>query len=489
MRTLLKHKWLSVRRSGAFERELAMTLMVGVMFIFALIMLVAMAFAIPKIIYEIPGVDNPVAWVMKMLCYYLIGELCLRYIFQVIPSIDIQPYILLPIMKARLAGFIIVRSLFSVFNVLVLILILPFVTQVLVADYGALSGWAWLISIVALSITLHFVNMLIKKKLEKLWWFWPSVIALLVINYVASSYIAFDLLSPFSSFLHNLLAHPYLVLIPLTLMVGSGYLVFRFIQTNIYLEELVPGSASNKTLWAMELDASSSLENHLILQEIKLILRHRRTRTMLIMSLIFVGYGLFFIGRPAYAEMHGFRIFIGIFLSALFTVNYGQYFWSWYTNQLDFFFTRPLGILHWLSARYKVLMFSCIISTILAMPYIYFGWDVGLLLIACALYNIGINVPLMMRMSMWDPKGVDLSKRDILNYGGRGVAQMLMGFPLVLTPCAIYGVVALFSNYYAGLSAVALVGLVGITLKRYFLRHISGKLYHLKHAFVKNLTI
>jgi hypothetical protein len=205
------------------------------------------------------------------------------------------------------------------------------------------------------------------------------------------------------------------------------------------------------------------------------------------LSLFFVGYGLLFFGRET--SNKGLILFIGLFISGAFAINYGQFFWSWNTNQLDFYLTKPLSITTWLKARYNLIIASTAFTTVLALPYVYFGWDILMMILCCSLYNIGINIPLMMRLSIWKPKPIDLNKGAFMNYEGTGAAQWVMGLPLIIGPMAIYFLINLLFGHYGGLAGVAFAGIIGFTLRDYFLQKIASKMQSIKHRLINDLTL
>ncbi len=488
---LLKHQWAQFRRSASFERELGLTILIAVIVLFFTANLIFLAIKLPELINNIDGIGDPVKFINVAIIYYLLAELVIRFLLQQVPVLDIQPYLSLPIKRKNIARFLLGKSIFSIFNVYALVLTLPFALKGLVPTFGFGSAMAWFVSVVALSLSLHFFNILFKKKLEEIPVVWVIILALAAGNYALTHYYGINIFEPIANALYAIIGQPYLVIVPLFLMATLIYLSYKFFCENLYLEEITEKKANNVETYSESFGflGRSTLSNTLILQEIKMIIRHKRTRSVLLLSLLFVGYGLIFFGEDNYSGTKSFYIFLGIFMSALFTINYGQFFWSWYTNQLDFFLTRPIAVQSLIEARYKLLIVASLVSTALCVPYVYFGWDVLLLLICCCLFNMGINIPIMIRISMWSPKPIDLNKGAIMNYQGTGAAQWLMGLPILLSPYAVFIPVNYFFGYIPALLAIALVGAIGIVLRNYFIGLIARKFAQLKYKFIHDLTI
>ncbi|MBK6266597.1 hypothetical protein JKA74_16245 [Marivirga sp. S37H4] len=489
---LLRHQWYQFTRSGSFGRELGLTILIIILAIIVLASLISLSFALPFIIEDLPAAaDNPFLFFNKALIYYFFLELFLRYFLQKIPVMDVEPYLNLPITRGKIAGFLLGKSLLSVFNLISLILVVPFAVSIVSPEYGTFPAIAWVASIFFTSIIIHFFNILFKKKLENMIWVWILILGIAGGNYLLSLYTSFDFLAPLANALIATIEIPVLLLIPLIASIVLYIINYKFITQNLYLEEIGEKSNDNVENYSDRLSflGNSGISGAIILQEIKMIFRHKRTRSVLFLSIFFLAYGLMFFGRDEYQDSKGLFVFVGIFMSGLFSINYGQFLWSWNTNQMDFFFTRPLGIETWIKARYKLVMSSVVLATILSIPYVYFGWEALAVILAGSLYNAGINIPLMMRLSLWGPKPIDLNKGAFMNYQGTGAAQWVMGLPLFLGPFVFYTPTYYLLGHNEGVIAVAVAGILGYIFKDYFLKKIAQKLSEEKYRLIHQLTL
>lgn len=489
IRYLLKHQWLNFRRSASFERELGLAIFIAILGGLIFFGLVFLAFALPGIVEQMAGGDDPVPLITLGTTYYFVGELFMRYFLQGVPAMDVMPYLGLPIRRRLISVFLIGKSLLSPFNVLSLLLVLPLSIKVLLPQYGGLATTSWLLCIFSISLGIHFVNILFRKKLEDMPIVWVILVLVVASNYLLNTYLHFDLLEPLASALAAVLQFPALALVPLMLVVWLAFISIRFFDDNLYGEEI-----GNKQVGGVETYSemfgflgTGDLANAMVLQEIRLILRHKRTRSVLWLSLIFVGYGLLFF-RKGETNL-GWHVFSGVFMTGLFTINYGQFFWSWTTNQFDFFLSKPISVNVWVMSRYRILAIATLACAVLTIPYVYFGWEVLLAIMAGWLYNLGINIPLMMRMALWSPKAIDLNKGAFMNYEGTGTAQWVMGFPVLVGPFVFYVPFKILFGHVEGLCAVAVAGIIGFALRDYFFRLIVEKFKALKYKLIHDLSI
>jgi hypothetical protein len=112
----------------------------------------------------------------------------------------------------------------------------------------------------------------------------------------------------------------------------------------------------------------------------------------------------------------------------------------------------------------KYLLFIAIsfLCFLVSVPYAYFGWDILLIHLATFIFNMGVIIHLVIYLSLWKPKPMDLNKGAMFNYEGVGIAQFLMIIPMMGAPYIVYLPFALLVNQYAGLLALGVIGGIGI---------------------------
>jgi hypothetical protein len=198
--------------------------------------------------------------------------------------------------------------------------------------------------------------------------------------------------------------------------------------------------------------------------EWKLIIRHKKSRTFLMLSAFLLLYGTIFYDNPAYQSgpMQHMFIFVGIFITGIFMIQYGQLFLSWNSGYFDFFLSRKDGVRNLVKGKYLLLLSISLLCFLLSIPYVYFGWKFLLIHFATFLFNAGIMIHLITYLAIWKPKPMDLNKGAMFNYEGVGAAQFLMIIPMMVAPYLIYLPFALIFNFYAGLAALGTVGIIGI---------------------------
>lgn len=488
IKIFLKHQWLTFRRSPSFEKDLGVKIFLGVVGLFALVNIFFLSASLPEILNNFKGGEQPIIFINSFLLYYFTFELLIRYFLQTVPVLDVEPYLHLPISKKKIGGFLIGKSILSPFNLIAPAIFLPIFIRIAIPEYGLAAATAWLAFILFLSLSLHFFNILFKKKLETHIVAWVIIALIVGGRQLILSYTGTDIL-PLKIPVNAVLDQLYLLVVPLAFLIYLTAVCYHFFTHNLYVEDLADAKSLEQEKITSKLTAweGRNLTNALIVQELKLILRHKRSKSSLFISAIFMLYPLIFLNGKEPSPI--LYVIVGILVTGSFVMNYGQFLWSWNTNQMDFFLTQVNSYRSWVNSRYRLLVYSVLITTILALPYLYFGYELILMILAGALFNLGINSFLIMRLSLWSPKGIDLSKSSVMNYQGVGAAQFLMGLPTLILPAFIYGLPAYLWGHNSGMIIFASAGVLGIVSRKFFFNLTASKIKKDKYKLIHDLTI
>lgn len=481
IKALLTHQIRQQLRSPIWAKNLLANILLGFAGILMAIYALMLGIFLPELFERLLPDLDPVTALNRYLLYYFALEFMIRFFLQKSPVMSIAPYLHLPITKSKLIHFMLGKSQMSIFNLFVVLLFSPYAIRVISPEFGNIGAIAWLAGLFAISMSLHFLLLLLKKKLtEQPIYFWGTLIVFTVLYGLDYFEIfAFSAISEslFSGLLNQQLWSGVTVLAWIML-----YLInFRFYVANIYPEELVHQQKDQKITGSFAFLNKFGRIGDLIGLELKLILRHKRPRNALVLSAFFLFYGLIFYPTDTYQEGNYIFLFIGLFITGVFFLNYGQFLLSWEGSYFDGILTRKLDFRTYLEAKYYLFLATSTLAFILSLGYGWFGLDIVWMNFAAFLYNIGINIFMVMRIAMYKPKKIDLNKRAVFNYEGTGAAQYLIIIPVVLVPYAIYLPFALTGLGNYGLAILAIVGLVGFFMRERWLDVLTKAFIHNRH--------
>jgi hypothetical protein len=463
---LIRLQFLKSFRSASFARSLWGAILIGFVTLILLSYVLGAGLMLETIIGYLAPNQDPLVVLNGYLIYFFLMEFMYRYFLQKLPVVDLESLLHLPLGKAKIIHSLLLRTFISPLTIIALLLFLPITLEVIAGKYGEESAFFWLGSILLVSWTIHWVILWFKQRFE------DSLIGILVIFAlvllgVSSTYLGWfnmgELTRPVFEFA---MQSPFPILVLTGLMVASYLLAHRFYVSHAYLEDLSQEENIQLANQSIGFLGRFGLPGELANLELKLILRHKKSKSILMLSGFFLAYGLIFYTNPNYQSEDGgiswIYIFVGIFITGIFSIQYGQQFLSWNSANFDFFLTRRSGIESLVRGKYLLLASISVLCFIASVPYVYFGVDILLVHIATFLFNVGVMLHLIIYWSLWKPKPMDLNKGAMFNYEGIGAAQLLIVIPMMGGPYLVYVPFSLLLGDYAGLLALGIVGIAGL---------------------------
>jgi len=304
-----------------------------------------------------------------------------------------------------------------------------------------------------------------------------AFVTLIVLDY----FKVFSISEISASLFNAVLEQPLWILIPVTLAVGAYLLNYRFLMVNSYPEE-IDRTSKKKQVAVQSLGFMSRFGQigELIGIEFKLILRHKRTKSTMLITPIILLYGLLFYTNPIYGN--NMIIFTGIIVTGFMMLAYGQFIVAWEGKYFDGIITRKGCIVDYFRAKYYILVLFCTICYVLTTPYVYFGMKFLLIQTACFLFNTGISVSVVLWFALYNRKRIELSQGTAFNWQGTGASQFLVMLPVMLLPMLIVSIFNWLGLDDWGLIMLAILGVIGVLCHKWIIKLICKKFAQTKYA-------
>ncbi|KAF0129912.1 MAG: hypothetical protein FD155_2156 [Bacteroidetes bacterium] len=483
----LSHQWKQAKRSSIWQRNLAVNLIMG-FFIFILFAeVVILAIYVSDKWHEIITTGEPVSVYHQAVAWYFAGMFTMRFFMQKLPALEIRPYQQLPIKKRHLIHFVLVKGVFNFFSLISMVFFIPFAIFQISYFHGTSTAWIWLLGLLFLDQAINLLVIYVKKQmvtnLKIVVLFFAVLSALALAEY--TEWYSFS--STIAGFLDYLLIHPWMFALLPVLALLLYALNFEYLKQGMYLESFQPKSGREDKYLNNQFSVLDriGLIGELIALELKLQLRNKRTRSMLMLAPLFLGYGFFFYPQEEYGPESGFMIFIGIFVTSILSINYLQYSFSSEGGHFDFFLTLGLRMKDYVSAKLQLSTFLIIASYIITIPYIYFGTTIFFTNTACFLFSLGIINPMILYFATYNKKAMVLTKGSAFNYQGISAMHFFIMIPVFILPIFIYLPFKWFGNPTMGLIVLGALGLFGLLLRPWFIKNIVGNLYERKYIMAE----
>jgi hypothetical protein len=477
----LSLEWKQFFRSSYWGKGLALKILMGFFALYFIISFLSIGIGGYYLLKKEFPEKDPLQIVNSFLVFAFLGELIFRYLMQKLPVMNIKPMLILPIKKHKLVHYILGKSAFSFFNFLSLFFYIPFSIVLIKEGYNRNEILGWLFAMIFIIQAINFLNFLINKNNIAFW-----IIAIATVGLIAfQKFNVFDATIYSQKLFDAIVANPIFSLIPLTITIVLYYLNYKQLRDKVYLDDAVATKIKEATStdlsWANRLgDVAPFIKN-----DIRLIWRNKRTKTVFLMSFLFLFYGLIFFTNPIYEEkMPALLIFASLFVTGGFALNYGQFIPAWDSSHYKMLMSQNIRYRNFLESKWFLMVAMTTILYFLSIPYLYFGIDIFLMITAGAIFNIGFNSLFLLYAGSFNRKRIDLEKSGFSNMQGTSATQFVIIIPLMILPILIFWIFSKLISFNAGIAAIAAVGFIGIIFKNYFMNLIEKKYLKDKYAAI-----
>ncbi len=408
---------------------------------------------------------DPLEVINRFLIYWWVADLIFRYALQKMPVINIKPLLILPFRKNKIVSFAFGKTILSFFNIIHGFFFVPF-SVLLVAEGNApvLNVLLWHIGLIALVYANNFLNILLNNKDNLIY----AVAGIMIVLGGLHYFEYFDITRYTAPFFQGLYDTKFLFIIPVIAAVLFYVMAFRTFVKDLYLDAgLATKSKTVKTENLEWLDRFGKTATFLK-NDIKLIKRNKRARSTVIVSALFLFYGLlFFTGAVEAYDGPVWKIFAGIFVSGGFLMSFGQFVPSWDSSYYPLMMSQNIKYREYLSSKWWLMVMATFISTILASGYLYFGWEAYLAVIVGAVYNMGMNAHVVLWAGAYVKTPIDLTsnKKAFGDKQSFNVKTLMLTLPKLALPMILYAIGHYAYSPYAGYLLVALAGIAGFAFR------------------------
>lgn len=471
--TFFNHELKAFWRSKNTGKSIAIRVVMGILILYLFLNVLVVGIFLDKMLEGMfPNEDLVKAFCGIILIYFLF-DLLMRLQLQELPTLRVQPYLHLPIKRNSLVRYLALTAALSIFNLWPFILFLPFIFKIVAQDSGGLVALAFVVAIAGLTVFNNYLALYIKRRSNLNGWvFLIAATVLILIITCDFRWHLFSVRDISYAYFGHLITMPVLALLPLALAIVMYYFNFYYLKQNLYLEELTAHKIkSYKSSTDIPFLSRFGRVGDLAANEVKLILRNKRPRSALVMGLFFMFYGLIFYTNSHYGQ--SWYIFVGMFMTGIFIISYGQFMFSWQASHFDGILVSKINFIDFLKAKYLLFTVVSTIAFLLTTPYVYFGWQILLVHFVMYLWNIGVNTTIVLFFANRNAKRIDLSKGASFNWEGVGATQLLLSFPLILAPYIIYIPFALFKHGITGLLVLGIIGVIFILTRNFWIKKLE----------------
>jgi hypothetical protein len=478
-KTLFSHYLKSLSRSTRFDINLVSKILItfSLFYFCSLIFFLGLNFA--EILHKFQPLSDPINFYNEILFYQIPLDCLLRFFFQKNNFQLANAYMHLPIHRGKIISYILFTKLFNIFNLYLLLFIVPFSWANILPYYGWISFTLYLLSIFLVMVFITYFTFLIKNLsynhilfalIPVLW-----VMLAFVLKFIYQLKLGTFTASLFDDILHG----NYLAIILFTLLSASMILINISMVKQFFYN--VFGSGKHKlNIRTPPNSLLSKSSNSYILLEMNLILRNKRIRSILIIPTYFILMTYFvFLFKPI-NDIY-FILFWYLCLSGVWGYSYLQVVFSLESSFFDFISTANFDFIRYFKTKYTLIVVFSFLVFFFVLPIVIIGNQNIHIVASALLYNIGIGYFLVFSTAIFNRGRMDLNNSLLFNHQGQNVIQVISIIVAIILPLAFLGIITFFLSRTAGLIIINIISVISFLNYEKWFQMIFRQLYKRKY--------
>jgi len=471
-----KLSYKKFKRSPYFSKKLILKILSIIAYIFLFLYMIGFAvLAYYGIKEEFPEADvfkkgNDYLFIYFFIVLYLVFNINFD-------SMNVKPFLIWPVPKKKIIHF----HLFQVFNHpanLALLLMLGVYLFLIGQENYSIPGLlAWFTAVISTAYILNYFMFFS----DKSQW-WNIIMSLLIFLIIIKIKVLAVILRPVGTVYYDIYQHPYLALIPLFLLAVIYIFLYRYLSTRLYIDNAIKAKKGSNKINDFSLPGIEKygLMGSFIRNDIRLIWRNARPRQFLpgvVMFFLMAAFMYSDLGTQTH-QPEFYKIMFSMFITGYFVVQFGNFIPAWDSEYYSLLMTQGINYRQYIEAKWWLLVVSVLVLSVFTIPFIYFGWKVLLLIWVMAVFNIGINIPLVLLTGVFNTQPIKLNKKvkAFQSNNHFKFKTFMIALLRLIIPIGIYLLIEKYAGFTYATGSFFAMGLLGLIYKNIILNKIS-KLY------------
>jgi len=472
---LRRHQRKAFLRDPMFERNLGVKIFMFFMFGLLAAYLLIFGFLLDKLLLEFGEYERAIDTFNSLLLYVFAVDFVIKFFFKSNQSMQIAPYLSLPVKRNTLFNFLLQKEFTSLWNFYLLVVIVPFAFKAIAPFFGFMGVVLYILFFYLLciinSLIVSFANNLIKRSA----WFYIPIAAFVILPFVFPVTGKLDLGAYTQQAGELLLNNHWGVWIGLIVLLIVFWILNRVQMRNELYREL-QGEKAEKISSFSKLSFLEQFGEigELIQLDIKMILRSKRLKQQTIFAeCIAFTFFMWLLYFPSSAQLHSNNFVFMLY--GMITVGFlglimGQYLFTSESSFFDGMMARNLSIFNMLKGKYLLYSFFALLVTFLLLVPVFHGKLSLLLLIANFFYVIGPVFFMIFQNAVYNKTYFDLFDRGMMNWRGQSSNMIILTLITMFLPIILVLIIIAFFGKEVGYGFMIVTGLLFTLTSQQWLR-------------------
>lgn len=457
----LKLEWKSFFRSKSFKFNIGIKIFLGIVAFFYGALFLVMGAASYYMLEE-EG-HEPFLTVNRYLIYWWVMDLVIKYFAQKTPMMKVRPLLTLPISKKTMTNYLLGRTTISFFNIYAFIFLVPFSIVLLKEGFSTIGVIAWFIGMASLLYVNNFLNLIVNNKNIV---FVTILVAIVTLGF--SQYMGYwDITTYTGPVFQSFYNFVWPALIPLAVAILLYRYCFKIFYSAMYLDDALSSTQAVAETRDYSWLERFGLMGEFLKNDLRLILRNKRSKNTLWLSVFFLFYGLIAFLDPTYRHSDGWLIMFGVFISGGFLFTFGGFVPSWDSAYYPLMMSQNIKYKEYLASKWWLIVVATMITMVLGVFYLFLDKNIYLAIFAGGLYNIGVNAYVVLLSGAYVKTPIDLTtgKKPFGDSSSFNLKTILLTLPKIVLPIIIFYVFKILFSATIGFVALGVIGLMGLMFR------------------------
>jgi hypothetical protein len=422
LKELRSHQWKAFRRNPMFERNLAVRIFMYFMFGLLAIEFLSFGFVLDKILIKVGTYERAIDTFNSILPFLFVMDFIIKFFFRTSESMQIAPYLALPIKRNRLFDFLLRKEFTSFWNYYFLFLVIPFAFKVVTPYFGFPAAALYILLFFLLCVANSLLMSMINNFVNKSYWYYILPVISVTYPFFLIFVCKIDL-GDYVVRLGEMVLNYNLFIYAIFIVFFAALWVINRLQMRNRLYHELQGDKIDK------ISSFSSLSfldrfgaiGDFINFELRMILRSPRLKQQAIVSGgLIIGLFFYMLYSPnnmfARSTSNPFIFFLyGIMAIGLMGIVMGQYLFTSESSFFDGLASRKLSLFDLLKSKYILYSSYSLLVTLLLLIPAFQGKINSFLLVSLFFYVTGPIHFIIFQNVVFNKTYFDLSDKGMWN--------------------------------------------------------------------------
>jgi len=473
-----------------FERNMALRIFTLFMFGMLGTQLVVTGFFLFSVLSKYGAYNNAIDSFNFILLYLLLFDFVIKYFLKQSQSMQIVPYLTLPVQRKTLLNFLLMKEFTNIWNLYFLFLLIPFVFKAIPEHHGYLSALLYILFFYLLcignSLLVNISNILLKRSGWYL--FLPIIIvaAIVGITFIPGVDIEVGIVHACEFILEkNIVAWMTILLVAGALWKLNLSMMNADIYRAMQGKNISKSGASFRIPFLYRLGMIGTIIN----LELKMILRSKRLKTQPYSCVFIIIYYFFQAQLPHFKALYPNMLFFTIFTLGWLGVVMSQFIFSSESSYFDGLMSRKFSLLDMLKGKY-VFYTSYSVCMLFIMAILVFTDKIDFLfLISAFFYTIGFVFFLMFQNAVYNNTYIGLSESGMFNWKGTTGNMFVVTMIGMIIPLATVMLIKVVFNETVANYFMLVTGIIFTFTANYWLKWIYSRFLKRKYRNMEGFRI